>query len=73
MVMENARYVTSFLNTYAVIDKKDNLWTWGDNRLGQCGVGKYSDQLQTPQKVLENVKCAWMGVVGFNSTAKNSC
>lgn len=70
MVMENARYVTSFLNTYAVIDKKDNLWTWGDNRLGQCGVGKYSDQLQTPQKVLENVKCAWMGVVGFNSTAK---
>ena len=32
--------------------------------------GKYSDQLQTPQKVLENVKCAWMGVVGFNSTAK---
>lgn len=66
-VMENAKYVTSFLNTYAVIDEDDNLWTWGDNRLGQCGAGFFSAQIQTPWKVMEHVQCVWMGSVSFNS------
>lgn len=66
-VMENVQYVTSFLNSYAVIDNDDNLWTWGDNRLGQCGAGTFSDQIQAPRKVMEHVQCAWMGSVSFNS------
>lgn len=67
-VMENAKYVTAYDNTFAVIDNNDSLWTWGGNRFGQCGVGYFSEQVQSPQKVMEHVECAWMGRAAFNST-----
>ncbi|MCM1500022.1 MAG: hypothetical protein NC124_16290 [Clostridium sp.] len=65
-VMEDARYVTSYFHTYAVICNDNSLWTWGDNRLGQCGIGSFSANVESPQKVMDDVDCAWMGKVAFN-------
>lgn len=66
-VMEKAKYVTLFYHSYAVIDENNDLWTWGHNELGQCGIGVYSSNVVSPQKVMEDVKCAWMGGIGFNT------
>lgn len=66
-VMENAKYVTAYFHTYAVICNDNSLWTWGDNRLGQCGIGSFSVNVESPQKVMEDVDCAWMGRAAFNS------
>ena len=67
-VMEKAKYVTLFFHSYAVIDENNDLWTRGHNELGQCGIGVYSSNVASPQKIIENVDCAWMGQGGFNST-----
>ena len=67
-VMEKAKYVTTYFHSYAAIDENDHLWTWGHNELGQCGIGVYSSNVASPQKIMENVDCAWMGQGGFNST-----
>lgn len=66
-VMEKAKYVTTYFHSYAAIDENDDLWTWGHNELGQCGIGVYSSNVVSPQKVMEDVKCAWMGGIGFNT------
>lgn len=66
-VMENAKYVTSYFHTFAVICNDNSLWTWGDNRMGQCGIGSFSENEEKPQKVMDDVDCAWMGKVAFNS------
>lgn len=68
MIMDNARYVTSFFSTYAVIDEAGDLYTWGDNRLGQCGYGTFSAYVSNPQKIAEDVDCAWLGQAGFDYT-----
>ncbi|MBO5088593.1 MAG: hypothetical protein J6C01_07955 [Lachnospiraceae bacterium] len=65
-VMENARYVTTYYQSYAVVDNNNCLWTWGNNRFGQCGNGTFSDMVEEPQKVMEHVLCAWMGRVSFS-------
>lgn len=65
-VMEGAKYVTSYFHTYAVICNDNSLWTWGDNRLGQCGIGSFSANVELPQKVMDDVDCVWMGKVAFN-------
>lgn len=64
-VLEDAQYVTSYYQTYAAIKKDGSLWTWGDNRLGQCGAGAFVT-VDSPMKVMEDVQCAWMGRIGFN-------
>lgn len=69
-VMENAKYVTSYFHSYAAIDENNSLWTWGDNKLGQCGIGSFSDEITEPQKVLDDVACVWMGEVAFNSSGE---
>lgn len=66
-VMEKAKYVTLFYHSYAAIDENNDLWTWGHNELGQCGIGVYSSNVVSPQKVMEDVECAWMGGIGFNT------
>lgn len=67
-VLEHAKYVTSYDRTFAVIDNNNSLWTWGDNQFGQCGVGTFSDQIQTPQRVMDDVECVWIGQAAFNNT-----
>lgn len=67
-VLERAKYVTSYDSTFAVIDNNNSLWTWGDNQFGQCGVGTFSDQIQTPQRVMDDVECVWIGQAAFNNT-----
>ena len=42
--------------TVYALDDANNLYSWGYNSQGQCGIGNYTDQ-QTPLKCLENV--AW--------------
>ena len=69
-VMENAKYVTSYIHSYAAIDENNSLWTWGNNKLGQCGIGFFSDEIVEPQKILDDVACAWMGKVAFNSSGE---
>lgn len=69
-VMEHAKYVSAYYHTYAVIREDNSLWTWGYNNMGQCGNGAFSEQVATPQKVMEDVDCAWMGKVAFNSTGE---
>ena len=66
-VMENVKYVTTYFHTYAAIDENDDLWAWGHNELGQCGIGVYSANVASPQKIMEDVECAWMGAIGFNT------
>ena len=66
-VMEKAKYVTLFFHSYAVIDENNDLWTRGHNELGQCGIGVYSANVASPQKIMEGVECAWMGGIGFNT------
>ena len=66
-VMENVKYVTTYFHTYAAIDENNDLWAWGHNELGQCGIGVYSANVASPQKVMEDVECAWMGGIGFNT------
>ena len=66
-VMENVKYVTTYFHTYAAIDENNDLWAWGHNELGQCGIGVYSANVAFPQKVMEDVECAWMGAIGFNT------
>lgn len=67
-VMEKAKYVTTYFHTYAAIDENNNLWAWGHNELGQCGMGAYTASVAAPQKIMEDVECVWMGQVGFNHT-----
>ena len=67
-VMEKAKYVTLFYHSYAVIDENNDLWTWGHNELGQCGIGVYSSNVPSPQKIMEDIECVWMGGIGFNTT-----
>ncbi len=69
-VMEHAKYVSAYYHTYAVIREDNSLWTWGYNNMGQCGNGAFSGQVATPQEVMEDVDCAWMGKVAFNSTGE---
>lgn len=66
-VMEKAKYVTTYFHTYAVIDENNDLWAWGHNELGQCGIGVYSANVASPQKIMEDVECVWMGNIGFHS------
>ena len=66
-VMENVKYVTTYFHTYAAIGENDDLWAWGHNELGQCGIGVYSANVASPQKIMEDVECAWMGAIGFNT------
>ncbi|NIK80546.1 alpha-tubulin suppressor-like RCC1 family protein [Paenibacillus castaneae] len=35
-------------------DKKGDVWSWGDNTLGQVGIGKISESVNSPTKVLSN-------------------
>ena len=67
-VMENVKYVTTYFHTYAAIDENNDLWVWGHNELGQCGIGVYSANVASPQKIMEDVECVWMGNIGFHST-----
>lgn len=71
-LMENAKYVTSYFHSYAAIDENNSLWTWGNNQLGQCGIGSFSNEIAEPQKILDDVACAWMGEVAFNSSGEVS-
>ena len=66
-VMENVKYVTTYFHTYAAIDENNDLWAWGHNELGQCGIGVYSANVASPQKIMEDVECVWMGNIGFHS------
>ncbi len=53
-------------NNDAAIDDNDCLWTWGNNRFGQCGNGTFSGMVEEPQMAMEQVLCVWMGRVSFN-------
>ena len=71
IIMNNAKYVTTFFSSYAVIDNDNNLYTWGDNSFGQCGHGHYT-QINQIKQVAENIDCAWFGTPAFNHKGEPS-
>lgn len=68
-ILEDCIYVTTGDYMGAAITKNGDLYTWGSNIFGQCGVtvSEEDDFVRKPQKVLENVKMVWPQNIMFNS------
>lgn len=58
LILSNARYVVCSASSAAAIDKENNLWLWGCNVWGQCGV-EGSDYIEDPVMVAEKVEMVW--------------
>ncbi len=68
-MLDDAKYITCGSFTMAAIKNDDSLWTWGNNTFGSCGYdSKNKDFIETPVKVLDEVKMVWIDQVSFNSS-----
>lgn len=66
-VMENCKYITTGFHNGAAINEDGELYTWGWNIVGQCGVKVAEDEfVRTPVKVLEDISMVWVDGIGFN-------
>ena len=68
-MLDDCIYVATGDYVGAAITEKGELYTWGSNIYGQCGVtvSDEDDFVRKPQKVLENVKMVWLQNILFNS------
>ncbi len=68
-MLDDCIYVTTGDYVGAAITRTGELYTWGSNIYGQCGVtvSEEDDFVRKPQKVLENVKMVWLQNILFNS------
>lgn len=67
-MLDDAKYITCGSFTMAAIKNDNSLWTWGNNTFGSCGYdSKNKDFIETPVKVLDEVKMAWIDQASFNS------
>lgn len=70
-ILDDCIYVTTGNWTGAAIGRNGELYTWGLNIFGECGVPVTDDDyVRTPQKVLENVRMVWIDEIKFNSIEK---
>lgn len=70
-ILDNCIYVTTGNWTGAAIGRNGELYTWGLNVFGECGVPVTDDDyIRIPQKVLENVRMVWIDEIKFNSIEK---
>lgn len=68
-VLENCVYVDISAWNGAAITETGDLYMWGLNIFGQCGVAKSEnvhDFVWAPQKVLENVSMVWLEAIRQN-------
>ena len=68
-VLEHCVYVDMNAWNGAAITETGDLYMWGLNVFGQCGVSKSEnvhDFVRAPQKVLENVSMVWLGAIRQN-------
>lgn len=68
-VLEHCVYVDMNAWNGAAITETGDLYMWGLNVFGQCGVPKSEnvhDFVRAPQKVLENVSMVWLGAIRQN-------
>ena len=66
-VMDNCRYITSGAFQGAAISESGELYTWGCNIFGQCGMPVTGDDfIRQPIKVLDDVKMVWIENMQFN-------
>lgn len=64
-IADDVIFMTTFFSSYAYITDDGSLYTFGSNRLGQCGTGTFDEYIDEPAKIADNVSCAWMGAPGF--------
>ena len=68
-VLEHCVYVDMNAWNGAAITETGDLYMWGLNIFGQCGVSKSEnvhDFVRAPQKALENVSMVWLGAIRQN-------
>ncbi len=74
-VLEHCVYVDMNAWNGAAITENGDLYMWGLNIFGQCGVPKSEnvhDFVWAPQKVLENVSMVWLGAIRQNDDGINT-
>lgn len=65
-ILTDCVYATTGDWTGAAITKNGELYTWGFNLYGECGVSITNDDyVRTPKKVLDNVKMVWPETLQF--------
>lgn len=70
-MLENATYTVCSAHSASAIDENNQLWTWGCNVWGQCGIdtSETGDYLKEAKMVCENVEMVWSEIL---STRQNS-
>lgn len=67
-ILDDCIYATTGEWRGAAIDRKGDLYMWGLNLFGECGVAVTGDDyIRSPQKVLEDVHMVWPEKVELNS------
>ncbi|HIS39255.1 MAG TPA: InlB B-repeat-containing protein [Candidatus Aphodovivens avistercoris] len=70
-VTERVVQVSSSGTSFAALTESGVVYTWGDNKLGQCGAGTDVDWVNDPQAVLDDVKQLTGGGDGSFAAVKN--
>lgn len=66
-VLDDCIYITTGDNVGAAINKAGELYVWGLNIFGQCGVPVTEDDyIREPVKVMDDVKMVWMDRIAFS-------
>ncbi|MFI3238798.1 MAG: M56 family metallopeptidase [Lachnospiraceae bacterium] len=67
-ILEDCIYVTTGNRSGAAISSDFELYTWGLNLYGQCGIAPSADDfIRTPTKVLEDVSMVWVEEIRNNT------
>lgn len=65
-IMDDCVYITTGTYSGAAINEAGELYTWGLNLFGQCGVPVTEDEfIRKPVKVMDDVKMVWVERIAF--------
>ncbi|MCM1541039.1 MAG: hypothetical protein NC121_07245 [Blautia sp.] len=68
-IMDDCVYIATGTHTGAAINEAGELYAWGLNLFGQCGVPVTEDDyIREPVKVMDDVKMVWMESIAFNDS-----
>lgn len=72
-IMDDCVYITTGTYTGAAINEAGELYVWGLNLFGQCGVPVTEDDyIRNPVKVMDDVKMVWMERISFSDPVEDS-